>query len=497
MFWADTLLKGRTEDEWVNDAWTPSGMVHMGGLKGPVIHDTLYRILKQQGGKVKFTYGFDDADPIDGLPPELRESHSQYLGVPINIAPSPDGNGSFGDYFSGKMRRFFKELNIEAEIYLASDYYKRGVYNDAIIFVLDHIKEVRKVYEDMYKNPVSDTWYPLQVICSTCGKLGTTRVTGWDGKKVSFTCEPNLVVWAKGCGAKGEVDPLNGNGKLSWKVEWAAKWWTFGVTIEGAGKDHASAGGSYDIAMKICAEVFKHRTPLKIPYEFFLYNGKKMASSKGIGLNAEQLLEVLPPEVVRFLMIKTRPNQAVEFNPNGTLIIPTLFDEYQKYADAYFNKTDEDMARIFELSQVTDEVVRPPSLRFSVLAQWVQMPNMADAIKEQGLTEWAKYARIWVERFAPDSDKFAIQEEIPEVASQMKSEQKEFLRAVADLLDGAEDPDELQKAIYEKSKEIGISSKDAFGAIYGALLGKNSGPKAGWLILSLESAFVQKRFRSI
>jgi len=31
----------------------------------------------------------------------------------------------------------------------------------------------------------------------------------------------------------------------------------FGVTIEGAGKDHASAGGSYDIAMELAEKVFK------------------------------------------------------------------------------------------------------------------------------------------------------------------------------------------------------------------------------------------------
>jgi lysyl-tRNA synthetase class I len=41
MFWADELLQNmqsipasRPEKEWINDAWTPSGIIHMGGLKG-------------------------------------------------------------------------------------------------------------------------------------------------------------------------------------------------------------------------------------------------------------------------------------------------------------------------------------------------------------------------------------------------------------------------------------------------------------------------------
>ncbi|MBI2034222.1 MAG: lysine--tRNA ligase, partial [Candidatus Levybacteria bacterium] len=251
MFWADEILQGRDWKEWINDAWTPSGMVHMGGLKGPVIHDTLYRILKEKGAEVKWTFGFDDFDPIDGLPPELQQSHSQYLGIPVFLAPAPNGNGSFGEYYSNKMLHFFDELNIQAEVYYASDYYKKGVYDKAIQFVLDHVEGIRKVYEEMYKKPVAADWFPLQVICPQCGKLGTTRVTSWDGREVMFTCEKALVKWASGCGATGKISPFGGNAKMPWKVEWAAKWWTFGVTIEGAGKDHASAGGSYDIAIKI------------------------------------------------------------------------------------------------------------------------------------------------------------------------------------------------------------------------------------------------------
>lgn len=43
----------------------------------------------------------------------------------------------------------------------------------------------------------------------------------------------------------------------------------FGVTIEGAGKDHASAGGAYDVARKICKDVFGQEPPIPVPYEFF------------------------------------------------------------------------------------------------------------------------------------------------------------------------------------------------------------------------------------
>ena len=44
---------------------------------------------------------------------------------------------------------------------------------------------------------------------------------------------------------------------------------------------------------------------------------------------------------------------------------------------------------------------------------------------------------------------------------------------------------------------MNIPSKDAFAAIYLSLIGKDHGPKAGWLVLSLETKFVKKRFEEV
>ncbi|MCL4354267.1 lysine--tRNA ligase [Patescibacteria group bacterium] len=492
MFWADKILENRKNKEWINDAWTPSGMIHMGGLKGPVIHDVLYKIVKEQKREVKYTFGFDDFDPIDGLPPELRELLGKYMGVPIFIAPSPDGNGSFGDYFGNKMLSLFKNLGVEAEIYYASDYYKKGIYNKAIKFALDHASEIRKVYEEMYKKKMAENWFPFQVICSSCGKLGTTRVTEWDGKEVAYLCDPNLVKWAQGCNHKGKMSPFDGNGKMPFKVEWAAKWWTFGVTIEGAGKDHASAGGTYDVAMKICKDVFKKEPPLRLPYEHFLSGGKKMASSKGVGLSAEDLIEVVPPQMARFIMIKTKPNQAVEFSPFGTDLFPKIYDDYQKAAESFLSKADEDLSRTFQLSQI-DGIQKPPKVRFSTLAQWVQMPNMEKEIEKEGLTDWAKYAKVWLENYAPEKDKFMVLKELPEEVKNLNKQQKEFLSTLISRDLDFTDGEKLQVQLYDLTKELSIQSKDAFAAIYISLIGKTSGPKAAWLIQSLGKDFIQKR----
>ena len=143
-----------------------------------------------------------------------------------------------------------------------------------------------------------------------------------------------------------------------------------------------------------------------------------MSSSRGVGTSAKDMLEILPPELIRFLMVRIKVNTQINFDPSEKDIIPNLFDDYQKAAEAYFGKTNNDLARIFELSQI-GEIKKPPSVRFSVLTQWVQMPNMEEEIKKAGLGEWAKYARVWIERYAPEDQKFTITKNLPEVANSL------------------------------------------------------------------------------
>ncbi len=491
MFWADKLLENTKGKQVINDSSTPSGIVHMGSLKGPVIHDTLAKILKEKKINVEFRYGLDDMDPIDGLPQNLMESHSKYLGEPLFSAPGFEEGETFGQHFGKMMENLLLQLDIKPDVlYRTSDLYKQGIFNDAIKIVLDNVEKVRKVYEEMYDKKLSETWYPFQVICPNCGKLGTTKVVGWDGKEVEFECIPNLVIWAKGCGTKGKVSPYDGNGKMVWKVEWAAKWFTFGVTIEGAGKDHASAGGSYDIAMELVEKVFNFPKPLKLAYEFFLAGGKKMSSSKGLGLTGDELLEVVGPQRARFLMIKTEPNIAVEFSPKDSVAIPALFDQYQAFAKS----VDKDQQRVVHFSQ-TENQEKVPDVRFSTIAQLVQMPNAVNEIAE--IEEWVKYAKIWVEKYAPESEKFIIKKEIPQEAKNLSKEQKDLLLLISKEISEKWDPEEFQTKIYELGKEKGLNGKQAFSAVYVSLLGKDHGPKAAWLILSLDKEFVEKRFQEI
>ena len=134
---------------------------------------------------------------------------------------------------------------------------------------------------------------------------------------------------AEGCGAKGRTSPFGGAGKLPWKLEWAAKWKILPVTLEGAGKDHMGAGGSHKVASALAREVLECAVPSAFSYEFFTSGDAKMSSSKGIGLSASELVATLPPQLLRYLVLRTQPRRALDF----AVDLPGLnraFAEYER-----------------------------------------------------------------------------------------------------------------------------------------------------------------------
>ena len=218
-----------------------------------------------------------------------------------------------------------------------------------------------------------------------------------------------------------------------------------------------------------------------------------MSSSKGLGSSASEVTEILPPELLRFLMVRVPIERTIDFDPGG-MTIPDLFDEYDRCA--------KDKRRVFELSQVgkiSEKEIKFP--RFRDVASFIQMPGVdvkkqfPDADKKV-LEERIKYAKIWLDGYAPKEFIFKIAEKLPKEAKKLSPEQKNYLSEVLQLIEvKGQTPEEFQEALYNLAKEKKLSSSEAFSAIYLILTGKTSGPKAAWLLLSLDRNFLIKRFK--
>jgi len=515
----------------VDDMKTPSGRVHVGSLVGVVLHDVIAKVLQSKTSQlVTSTYVFNDMDPMDALPAYLDESiYQKEMGRALYkiAAPKLDKSGidfghsskqerdkfsnatSMAEFYAFDFINAFRRLGCAQQIVWSHQLHETGHMDDMIRTALDNVAELKKIYAEVadYQLPVN--WYPFQVVCEKCGLVGNTLVTNWNGEEVTYECQTHKVEWSQGCGHQGHISPFGGNGKLLWKVDWPAHWAALGITIEGAGKDHTTAGGSRDMANAICDRVFKINRPFDIPYEWILVRGVKMSSSKGIGTSAREFVDFFPAEIGRFLFISKHYNQVIDFDPT-TMAIPNLFDEYDLAAKIYWQELEGDqrLARSFELAQISDQAPTPHFLpRFRDVALWMQYPEIDiqaefAGIKGSELTGTEldvlagriEYAQRWIKNYAPSEFQLTAQEEIPIAAKNLIAEQRRFLGDLDRLLTSRKDwqPEDLQQAIYELAKNS-VGSKQGFQAIYLAFLGKKAGPKAAWFLLNMQPQFVHGR----
>lgn len=493
----------------INDSKTPSGQVHVGSLRGVLIHDAVTRHLKNNGYDVKFTYGIDDYDPMDGLPHDAPDELIERMGEPLCNIPAPNGSNAsdFADHYISDFLEIFKELGVEANIYRMRDVYRSGKFNDAIQIILENAGIVREIYKDVSGSDRPSDWYPYQVVCENCGKIGTTEVFNYENGKVSYRCRKDLVSWAEGCSHEGKVSPFNGNGKLPWKLEWAAKWFVFGITVEGAGKDHCTKGGSRDIACQVIKKVFNKIPPLNIPYEFFLVKGAKMSSSKGVGASARSMADFLPPEVLRYLMIKPLPKRSVNFSTDLNPMLK-LFNEYDTLiCSKNTSDMDEEKLQLINMIEVLSEPKGFTPISFQLLISLLQLPHISidkEISKRLGkeLTEQdrlhlekrVKSARYWLDHFASDEDIFELQDVLPSSWVDLSEAQKLFLHKLLLSIDDVNWVEEdLQNHIFEVARRTPVPPKLAFSSIYKVFLNKESGPKAGALLSFLEKQFVRDR----
>lgn len=522
MFWADKIAADAEENQIVNDSKTPSGRVHVGSLRGVVIHDVIYRALKHAGKPSKFIYGVDDYDALDTVPHYLdQEKFAPYLGFPLCNVPSPDNSASdYAKYFMGEFLEVFEYLGVQPEVYYLRDLYRSGQLNPYIDTFLKNAHLVREAYLEVSKAHRPDNWYPFQVTCEKCGKIATTVVSDYNGSDVFYTCKPDATDWVQGCGHSNWISPFDGNGKLPWKVEWVAKWDLLGITIELAGKDHSQKGGSRDVANAIYRKVFRKKPPFHSPYEFILVNGTKMSSSKGVGSSARDIAELLPPELLRFLILRTRPKSVINFAPNYDTVT-RLFRDYDSLIEKFQAlpmDTQQESALTEALmplfySQLEADIKPYHPVNLITLISLLQVPHLdiSEEIEKRSEQQLSDYdwkianqriavAQKWLNDYADEDEKLILYiDKMPESVKGLTPEQITYLKCLAQNLANIElwEAERLQTTLFSTAKELEIQQPVAFKSVYSSFLGKERGPKAGALLSYLERDFVITRLQEV
>ncbi len=184
MFWADEIAARAAEAaeasgsgaQVINDSKTPSGTVHVGSLRGPVIHDEIWRALRRAGQAATFRYGVDDLDPMDSQALLTPDAVDRYMGVPLAHVPAPPGSdaASYARHFVGELfLSTFKPLGLDPELYWMSEVYAAGDMDRYIRAALDAAETIRTIYREVGHVEKEPGWLPVSVICSNCGRVGT------------------------------------------------------------------------------------------------------------------------------------------------------------------------------------------------------------------------------------------------------------------------------------------------------------------------------------
>jgi len=107
-----------------------------------------------------------------------------------------------------------------------------------------------------------------------------------------------------------------------------------------------------------------------------------------------------------------------------------------------------------------------------------------------------KFIDAWLENWAPDDLKFTLSDHVD--PAKFTEVEKQYFAALADKSAAAPqdaDGEWFHKAIYDFKGQIDLEPKALFSSLYQLLIGKDSGPRAGWFLSLLPRDWLLKRLR--
>ena len=495
MQWLNTIVDELTArhpdgEILIESGGSPSGTHHIGHMREFATADAVMLELRRRGRQARHIYYVDDLDALRKIPVDIPAEFEQYLGKPLCDVPSPDGvnEKSYADYFLSQLERATSSLGIEVEFIRSHANYRNGFMVPAIERSLERIPQARHALETISGRQLDEHWTPIQVLEQ--GRLKNRQF-------VSIDTTAKTVRYIDKDGNEQEARYDKGEVKLDWRLDWPGRWWLLGVQCEPSGRDHMTKGSSYDTGVQIMKDVYEAEAPYPIAYDFINMVGdtKKMSASKGTGLDAEEGSSIMPPEVVRYFILRSPPLKRLYFDPVHGVV--QLMDEYAALT-AKPDQTDSEKQLLYICTRgIEKKTVSRVPFSHLVASYQAALKDVDKTIEIIGRTEHGDLAREeagiireelkfideWLERRAPEDVKFALQEHAN--ASEFSEQEQGFFEQLASKLANAPadaDGSWFHNTIYELKDSSGLLPKELFQALYRLIIGKNSGPRAGWFL---------------
>jgi len=306
----------------------PSGLPHIGTF-GEVARTTMVRhafhILTEGKVKTRLLCFSDDMDGMRKIPDNVPdpEALKPHLHKPLTAVPNPFGSEhkSFGGHNNAMLRRFLDTFGFEYDFASATDYYKSGKFDDALLNAADNYDAIMAAMLPTLGEERQATYSPFLPIHPETGRVLYVPMKNVDAKAGTITFDDED-------GKEITLPITGGNVKMQWKPDFGMRWAALGVDFEMFGKDHGPNAALYD---RICV-ILGGKAPEHFIYELFLDDkGQKISKSKGNGLTIDEWLTYAPTESLALYMFqKPRTAKKLYFD-----VIPRAVDEYYAHLAAY------------------------------------------------------------------------------------------------------------------------------------------------------------------
>ncbi|MBU5557935.1 MAG: lysine--tRNA ligase [Candidatus Aenigmatarchaeota archaeon] len=486
-----------------------SGIPHVGSVGDGVRSYVVNLGLKNLGVSSELIAFMDDLDGLRKVPIGFPAELETQIGKPVANILDPFGcHSSFGQHTSALILEAFEKLGVQFTLKRASEEYPKGTLDKEVTDILNDWRRVGKIIMDMTGQDKYMKQLPFMPFCEKCGRVYTTVATAFDGEKIKYSCTGEFIgkgsrgqeLTIKGCGWSGEAGIREG--KLAWKVDFAARWRALRINYEAYGKDIMD---SVKVNDEICRTVLKWEPPLHSMYELFTERGgKKISKSVGNVFTPQIWLKYASPESMRLLFLKKLgKTRVVDIDA-----IPAYVEELDKITKVYFGDikiaNERELAHIRRLYEYVHFLRPPPSkplmVPYSVLISLLKIVPEVDVVKtiltktghlpktmskteEASIIERINQAKAWV----TDAGLLKTTE------VKLTETQKKVVSKLVKELKKEWDEKALESRLYSLAREFEMEPKELFRTIYMILLGSPVGPRLAMLILAIGKENVASR----
>lgn len=481
-----------------------SGLPHIGSVGDAIRSYGVKLALEDAGFKSELVAYSDDFDGLRKVPAGFPSWLKDYISQPVARVPDPFGcHGSYADHVGSLLREALDGLGVEYTFQSGADAYKRGLLNDQIKRILSKADLIGKQIKEMVGQTKYETSLPYTPVCRECHRIYTTQSRSFDANRgvVHYRCEGTKLgaAFLEGCGYEGDASVTAGDGKLMWKVEFAARWAALDIRFEAYGKE---IGDSVRINDWVAENVLSFPPPYHARYELFQdKSGKKMSKSVGNLVTPQEWLQYGSAESLRLLMYK----RIIGARNVSLDDIPVYMEEFDDLEEYYFAKLkgqnqlkDARLRGLYEYTMLLKlPSAKPDHIPYRLIAQLASVapPGAVEGFVQKRLAAYGmvKEPSVELKRKIAWASAWAAKEgrRIPEKV-QVKPIVSKAIREFAGRVTKAKSADEVQTMAFEVLRGNGLKPGDFFPVVYSILVGSDRGPRLGPYVMDATPETVGK-----